>query len=349
MKRRIVIALLALAVAGQASAKEEKGKAEKDAKGSDEDRSIDEKTLLGETITYKNLSVVPVLAKTAPKDAKQYLVLDEAFDKKLVKVTEREGGDSVNELTLENKSDKALFLMAGEVILGGKQDRIIGKNTVIQPKEKVTVPVFCVEHGRWSEEKGSKEFRSGKSMAHTKLRNEANFKAQQDVWNEVEKKTKARKVETDTQTYRTVTNKDSVDKAVAPYAKEIGPKVDKVEGADRMIGFVVIVNGKIVGMETFTSPELFGKVKDKLLRSYYVEAVDIPEDKEAAKRTIKSGEIREYSKKGADKPKKKVLERKAGDAVTSNFDDEEVMGTDVVEAAPASEVQPEVYKSINTK
>ncbi len=341
MKRRIVIGLLALMGAGQAAAKE--------AKEAADDRTLDEKTLLGDAITYKNLTVVPVLAKDAPKEAKEYLVLDEAFDQKVIKVTEKDGGASVNELTLENKSDKALFLMAGEVIIGGKQDRIIGKDTVIQPKEKVAVPVFCVEHGRWTEEKGSKEFRSGKSLAHTKLRNEANFKAQQDVWNEVEKKTKARKVETSTGTYRTITDKDAVKKAIEPYAKEVGPKVDKTNGADRMIGFVVIVNGKIVGMETFGSPKLFGKVKDKLLRSYYVEAVDLPEDKEAAKRVIKAGEIRDYSTKGKAAPRKTVVERKKGDAKTEQFDDEDLMGSDVVEPAPASDVQPEVYKSINTK
>lgn len=338
MKRRIVIGLLAVMGCGQALAKE-----------GDEDRSLDDKTTLGDAITYKNLTVVPVLAKDKPKKANDYLVLDEAFDQKLVAVTEREGGSSVNELTLENKSDKALFVMAGEVILGGKQDRIIGKDTVIKPKEKIAVPVFCVEHGRWSEEDGSKQFRSGKALAHTKLRNEAQFKQQQDVWNEVEKKTKARKVETSSQTYRTVANKGTVDKATEPYAKEIGPKVDKVTGADRMIGFVVIVNGKIVGMETFNSPALFGKVKDKLLRSYYVEAVDLPEDKDAQKKGVKAAEIRDYSKKGKSKPKKAVVERKADDAKTYHFDDEDVAGAEVIEAAPASDVQDEVYKSINTK
>ena len=352
MKRRILIGLLVLSGAGLALAKEDKGTkdAAKDGgKDGADDRSLDDKTALGDAITYKNLTVVPVLAKQAPKEAKEYLVLDEAFDQKVVKVTEREGGSSVNELTLENKSDKALFLLAGEVILGGQQDRIIGKDTVIQPKEKVAVPVFCVEHGRWTEENGSKEFRSGKTLAHTTLRKEANYKAQQDVWNEVAKKTKARKVETESGTYRTITEKDTVKKAIEPYAKDVGPKVDKTEGADRMIGFVVIVNGQIVGMETFNSPKLFGKVKDKLLRSYYVDAVDIPEDKEAAKRVIQAGEIREYSTKGKAAPKKTVVERKKGDAKTEQFEDDAVEGSDVVEPAPASDVQDEVYKSINTK
>src|SRR5688572_9407054 len=108
MKRSIVIGLLAL-VEGSAAAKEPKG----------EDRALDEKTVLGEAITYKNLTVVPVLDKNKSKDAKDCLVLEVSYDQNAVRVIEREGGGSVNQLILENNSDKALFIMAGEVILGG--------------------------------------------------------------------------------------------------------------------------------------------------------------------------------------------------------------------------------------
>src|SRR2546423_1778089 len=60
-------------------------------------------------------------------------------------------GASVNELALVNKSGKKLLLLAGEVIVGGQQDRIVQEDRIIPP---VSVPialnVFCVEHGRWT-------------------------------------------------------------------------------------------------------------------------------------------------------------------------------------------------------
>ena len=57
----------------------------------------------------------------------------------------------VNRLVLKNSSSKPLYLMPGEIIVGGKQDRTIAQETIIAPGPKlVPIDVFCVEHGRWS-------------------------------------------------------------------------------------------------------------------------------------------------------------------------------------------------------
>lgn len=56
----------------------------------------------------------------------------------------------VNRLMVVNHSDKPLYLMPGEVIIGGKQDRTVGQEIVIAPSKKpVPIDAFCVEHGRW--------------------------------------------------------------------------------------------------------------------------------------------------------------------------------------------------------
>ena len=58
----------------------------------------------------------------------------------------------VNRLMVVNTSDKPLYLMPGEVIIGGSQDRTIGQELVIAPGgEPVAVDVFCVEHERWED------------------------------------------------------------------------------------------------------------------------------------------------------------------------------------------------------
>jgi len=60
------------------------------------------------------------------------------------------GGNDVNRLMVVNRSEKPLYLMPGEVIVGGDQDRTIGRELVIAPTGKPTpIEVFCVEHGRW--------------------------------------------------------------------------------------------------------------------------------------------------------------------------------------------------------
>ena len=58
----------------------------------------------------------------------------------------------VNRLMVTNNSGKTLVLIAGEIIVGGKQDRIVGEDCVIASSNKpVPVNVYCVEHGRWTE------------------------------------------------------------------------------------------------------------------------------------------------------------------------------------------------------
>jgi ARG and Rhodanese-Phosphatase-superfamily-associated Protein domain len=65
-------------------------------------------------------------------------------------IQESSGGNAVNELMVVNRSNKPLYLMPGEIIIGGDQDRTIAEELVIAPGNKPTaINVFCVEHGRW--------------------------------------------------------------------------------------------------------------------------------------------------------------------------------------------------------
>jgi hypothetical protein len=58
---------------------------------------------------------------------------------------------AVNQLVLVNRSKRPLLLLAGELVSGGKQDRIIAKDRIVAPgAEPLPLDVFCVEHGRWS-------------------------------------------------------------------------------------------------------------------------------------------------------------------------------------------------------
>lgn len=144
--------------------------------------------VVGKGITYANLTVFPITSRTL-RDNDRLLTLDEglaagtvevrelaatnersapagaaadpfgdplpstppASDEPAIEVTLAEfGGNQVNRVLVHNKSDKPLYLMPGEIILGGDQDRTIGQELVLAPSDKpVEVEVFCVEHGRW--------------------------------------------------------------------------------------------------------------------------------------------------------------------------------------------------------
>src|SRR5947209_7794032 len=110
---------------------------------------LDSHRALGISRSYRNLTLIPVYDSAArPTDS--YMTLDEGLRAKIVAVAESTGGGDVNTLYVTNQGETTLYLMGGEVVLGGQQDRCIGQDTLIPPKRtRVPVAVFCVEHGRW--------------------------------------------------------------------------------------------------------------------------------------------------------------------------------------------------------
>lgn len=228
-------------------------------------------------IQVDSLTLTPIVAetKTAATGPKvDVLVLDEAMASKKVRIKELES-ETVNTLTFINKSEQPVFILAGEVIIGGKQDRIIGTNTIIPANTTQTVPVFCVEHGRW--DNSSKEFTTAKALAHGRLRGKASLmSSQSEVWDEVAKTNETKKTKSSTDTYRQVAQKQT-DGSLQKWSKKVDEALAKVPATDRanMIGYVVALNGKVATVDMFQSPALFKKLEPKLLKSYVTEAVDV--------------------------------------------------------------------------
>ena len=76
------------------------------------------------------------------------LTLEEALRNGKVQV--RETGN-VNSLEIENLGDQPVFVQAGDIVKGGKQDRTLTVSLLLPPKSgRMPIASFCVEHGRWS-------------------------------------------------------------------------------------------------------------------------------------------------------------------------------------------------------
>jgi hypothetical protein len=268
MLRSIVLAL-SLCVAGSAAAEAPKPKPPAPKK----DPFAGTKMLA--PIQIDSLTLTPIVADAGATAAPKVdvLVLDEAMASKKVRIKEVES-ESVNNLTFINKSEQPVFILAGEVIIGGKQDRIIGTNTIIPANTTQTVPVFCVEHGRW--DNSGKEFTTAKALAHGRLRGKASFTTQSEVWNEVAETNTRKKTKNSTDTYRQVAQRQS-DGSLKTWQSKVDEALAKVPVADRakMLGYVVALNGKVATVDMFQSPALFKKLEAKLVKSYVTEAVDI--------------------------------------------------------------------------
>src|SRR5947208_13016045 len=97
-----------------------------------------------------------------------YLTLDEALEQRTLEVTEVDAGGRVPTLKLVNKSERMVFLMAGEELVGGKQNRVLNASMMVPAKGEMPIPVTCVERGRWGYK--SSRFSSGTTSSHSHLR-----------------------------------------------------------------------------------------------------------------------------------------------------------------------------------
>src|SRR5437762_243406 len=153
-------------------------------------------------ITHGSLTIYPVVAGST-HDTHDFLTLDEGLRSGEVIVTEagqvqplmrrrggqrpyQGGGAQVNQLVLVNNSKRPLLLLAGEIVTGGKQDRVIGKDRIVPAEsDAIDLGVFCVEPGRWMAQ--SNNFGGlSTQMAQPSVRKKAMAeKNQQQVWAEV--------------------------------------------------------------------------------------------------------------------------------------------------------------------
>src|SRR5215813_12410563 len=136
--------------------------------------------------SHKNLTIF-LLQCTTQRQDKTPLTLQEAMERKMVVV--HETGD-VNNLAIENLSDEEVYVQSGDIVKGGKQDRVLALDLIVPPKSgRIPIESFCVEQGRWSGRGGEKvaEFNSSEKTLNSKeLKIAAKHSAsQQEVWDKV--------------------------------------------------------------------------------------------------------------------------------------------------------------------
>jgi ARG and Rhodanese-Phosphatase-superfamily-associated Protein domain len=253
-----------------------------------------------EPITRRNLTIFPVVSNLKV-DTSGFLTLDDGMASGSVKIGERGqlenamyrprnprdsqpweerrqvyDGASVNELVLVNNSSRPLILLAGEVVSGGKQNRIIGADMVVPPKsDPLPLTVFCVEHGRWTS--GAGGFGSAQLVAQPSIRKEAQVsRSQSGVWNSVAESSQAVGAASPTSSYVDAFNSPKAKRDLEEVSSSIQTEYERElreQIRDRgAVGVVVAIDGQLVWSDVFSSPDLFRKYWPKLLRSYVMEA-----------------------------------------------------------------------------
>jgi len=278
---------------------------------------------LASPVSYQNLTIFPVFS-SREADTSGFETLDEALANGDAIVSEQGGylrrtrdgqiplgfsvGPQVNQLVLVNRGKRPLLLLAGEVVSGGKQDRIIGKDRIV-PIGGAPLPldVFCVEHGRWTG--ASDQFSAANLMVHPSVREEAAVaQDQKQVWAAVrgEADTVGLAAGTPaaaappaisreavggaissagTQSYQQIYKYSPVGTSVESATEELSRRFDRVTSGlkgERVIGVVAAFGDEVAWSDVFASSELFSAYWPKLLRSYVVEAMTRPGVRETA-------------------------------------------------------------------
>ncbi len=101
-------------------------------------------------------------------DGPNYTTLDDGLAAGLLEVTEVSDGGTVPTLKVHNKGDTLAFLMAGEQLAGGKQNRVLNASILVAAHSELPIPVSCVERGRWAYR--GPRFGSSGSSSHGRLR-----------------------------------------------------------------------------------------------------------------------------------------------------------------------------------
>ena len=95
--------------------------------------------------TARNLAVYFVHG--ASRSGPAPLTLAEALESGVATVFET---GNVSRLAIQNDSDREVFVQAGDIVKGGRQDRVIAVSLLVPPKSgRVPIGAFCVEQGRW--------------------------------------------------------------------------------------------------------------------------------------------------------------------------------------------------------
>jgi hypothetical protein len=238
---------------------------------------------LSEPYTHENLTVFLVHGRDLSQ-GKTYLTLQEALEQKKVVVHETE---QVNELSVENLSpSEEVYIQSGDILKGGKQDRVLPYDLVAAPKSgKIPLGSYCVEQGRWQKrgEESVAFFDSSSSMSNNNQikvtrKMSAKHDGQSIVWKEVEKQ----QTQLGNNLHQTISaSKSPSSLQLSLENSKVQEETDKfvqklssiLEEKTDVIGFAVVINGKLYSADVYASPELFKKLWPRLLRATAVEAI----------------------------------------------------------------------------
>lgn len=225
---------------------------------------------VGTPYSYRGLTVYPLNLRSRERLPDMY-TLDEALSRRDLTIREK-GDGQVPYVWVRNEARRPVFMMTGEILLGGKQNRVVRDDVLLPARsEFVDVPVYCGEQHRW--EGGDLAFKASPSMSAPALREMAAKGASQDsIWKDIDGRLEQAEVRSGTRSYQAIYDDKEIRGRLDECVRKFRPCCTRVT-----VGCVVVCGDRILGADLFSQPDLFSRLWDKIVRSYASDYVVQPQ------------------------------------------------------------------------
>ena len=235
--------------------------------------AADEATVV--RFTCDKLRLYPIMANDAFREANREMgavvPLNKALQDGRLKINEHADGAMVNTLQAVNTSTDTIYLMQGEVVVGGQQDRMLAKDVLIPPGATMDIAAFCVEHGRWQENGTGQGFSATIGVVDQQVRKAAAEGEQTRVWEEVAEDVAHNKTETSSGSYAHLMQDKEFQAERARYRERL---LGLTTGRPGVVGVVAVSGDKVIGCDVFATEALFTQAYPQLIDAYIAEALN---------------------------------------------------------------------------
>lgn len=224
-----------------------------------------------------SLAVFPLFSEGSlhSEDENHYVLAHEAMAAGSVTIREVSDAGSIPDLLVENIGDLPCLLLEGTELRGSKQTRMLNTTALVGGKSQITIPVSCVEHGRWRRD--SQESRSGsqcpptlrgllKGSAHSPRRGLGSH--QIAMWNEIRRKHRVLGVASTT---------EDLSAALETHSEKMERMKTQFPYPANANGIAVAISGKIIAIDIFDKPVTLDKIWDRVQQGVLLDLLEVPE------------------------------------------------------------------------
>jgi len=235
---------------------------------------LSEPLRIGEPTHSGPLAIYPVFG---PEPGVLYVSLRQAIEQGNLTVKELPGTASVRDLVVENLGRHNVLVFEGEEVLGAQQNRTFDISALIPAGSRLTVPVSCVEAGRWDGSRHTEGFTAAPQAADPRMRgskvrqshrsriagNEARAN-QGEVWDIVRERSEALGVHSPTESMNDLfdSNRSRLHEITAG-----------IEASEGQLGMVAVAGGEVIAFDLVSRAEVFEQMFQPLMQGYALDAL----------------------------------------------------------------------------